>query len=334
MKLYTIAMTSRYLTRQKQGRTYAYFDGEQQITDKEIIERINNLAIPPAWKDVNIARSPRAKVQASGRDKAGRKQMIYSLQYRTRQEKAKFERIILFADALPAMRKQIEYDLARKKLTKEKVLACIVKLMDQTYFRIGNSTYAKDNQTYGITTLRSKHTTVKGPEITFDFTGKSGQHQHKTISDKQLARIIRQLDELPGYEIFKYYDEDNTLQPIHSHDVNTYIKQYMGDEYTAKDFRTWGGTLLASVELTLKERSSSTTDRKKAITRCVKTVARHLGNTPSVTRSSYIDPRIIKAYDTSDLLHEVQRTVGTMETNTYLKPEERCVAHILQSLAR
>jgi len=320
-------------TRKKVGKTFHYFDGDKEITDPKTLDRIRSLVIPPAWKDVTIASSPTAKVQATGIDKAGRTQALYHPDFRAQQEKAKFERILSFAEHLPAMRRQVEKDLARRSLSKEKVLACIVKLMDEEYFRVGNDIYAKSHQTYGITTLRSKHTTISHSSVTFDFTGKSGQKHHKVIKDKQIARIIRQLDELPGYEIFEYLDEQGTVHKIHSADVNAYIKHYMGEEFTAKDFRTWGGTLLATAALASAKRAKTERERKRTVTACVKKVARKLGNTPAVARSSYIDARILDAYMQSDELTEMAQAIAAIKPKKYLKAEEIFTLRVLQKSA-
>lgn len=318
--------------RQKTGKTFHYLDNGRTVTDLAVIKRIKMLAVPPAWQKVQIAKSSRAKVQAVGIDKAGRKQAIYHASFRKRQEEAKFARILSFGSALPKMRKQLEIDMSVPSLAKQKVLACIVTLMDYAYFRIGNDIYAKTNKTYGITTLRSKHTKVKGADVTFHFIGKSGKEHIKTISDKRIARIVQKLDDLPGYEIFKYYDEANVLTRVRSGDVNEYIKHHMGSEYTAKDFRTWGGTLLAAAELAALKRDDTERARKKAITTCIKNVARQLGNTPAVTRSSYIDPRILSSFLDGDGLRQMKNTVEKMRPKKYLSRDEQYVLALLQNL--
>jgi len=217
---------------------------------------------------VRIAKSPQTKVQVTGRDDAGRKQAIYSEIHRRRQEKLKFDRIMRFAMQLPKLRKQLKRDLARKRLGKEKVLACVVSLIDEAYFRVGNDRYAREHQTYGVTTLRSKHADITNTSVTFDFIGKSGQHHVKRIKDQQLARIIKQLDVLPGYEIFRYQDTHGAMHDLHAGDVNAYIKEHMGEEFTAKDFRTWGGTLLAATSFLadeLEETPTKTTQKKLSL---------------------------------------------------------------------
>lgn len=325
-------MKQQFITRQRRGKGFAYYKASQLVTDTSEVTRIRKLAIPPAWSDVKIASDTSAKILASGIDDAGRRQAIYHPDFRTAQDEAKFKRILLFGQQLPKLRRQVGQDLARRRLGKEKVLACIVKLMDEAYFRVGNQQYAKQHQHYGLTTLRSKHANTTTTSVTFDFIGKSGQRHHKVISDRQIARIIKQLDELPGYEIFKYIDDAGQFHTIDSQDVNDYIKQYMGEAYSAKDFRTWGGTLLAAAELAAAEAADTAQQRQKITAACVKKVAQRLGNTPAVTRSSYIDPRIMRAYE-SNALVTLQHAVQKMRPRKFLKPEEQLVLKLLNSAA-
>lgn len=322
-----------FITRQKSGNKYRYFDGDSQITDETEIERINKLAIPPAWREVKIARSQSTKIQAKGYDSAGRLQSIYHPTFRLRQEKLKFDRILRFAEQLPKLRRQLDKDLARKRLGKEKVLACIVKLIDEAYFRVGNEQYAKENGHYGITTLRSKHADITTTTVTFDFVGKSGKEHVKKIKDPQLARIIKQLDELPGYEIFRYQDADGMMHDLHATDVNAYIKEHMGEEFTAKDFRTWGGTLLATSAIIKDqlEPNASQTARKKAVTRIVKSVAKKLGNTPAIAKASYIDPRVIVAYEEEVELPKLRKAMTSMRPKKYMSIDEQCVLRLLKA---
>jgi DNA topoisomerase I len=323
---------SSFITRKKSGDTYNYFLGDSKIVDTSKIERINKLAIPPAWQRVEIAKSSSAKIQARGYDAAGRQQSIYHPTFRIKQEKLKYDRILRFAGRLPALRKQIDKDLSRKRLTKDKVLACIVKLIDEAYFRVGSDRYAKEHQTYGVTTLRSKHAEITTNTVTFDFVGKSGQEHVKKIDDPQLVRIIKQLDELPGYEIFRYQDTKGTMHDLHASDVNDYIKTYMGEEFTAKDFRTWGGTLLATSAIIRDELEpdASESARKKAVTAIVKRVAKRLGNTPAIARSSYIDPRVIVAFGDGVTLPKLRRTMAKMKPRKYLSVDEQLVLRLLQ----
>lgn len=323
---------SSYFTRQKKGKSFHYFDGETKVSDAAEIERINKLAIPPAWRDVQIAKSASAKIQARGYDNAGRLQSIYHPTFRIKQEKLKFDRILRFAANLPKVRRQVDKDLRRKRLSKEKVLACIVKLIDEAYFRVGSEQYAKEHQTYGVTTLRSKHANITTNTVTFDFVGKSGKEHVKTIKDPQLARIIKQLDELPGYEIFRYQDDNGDMHDLHAADVNEYIKTHMGEEFTAKDFRTWGGTLLATSAVIKDELEpdASQTARKKAVATIVKSVAKKLGNTPAIAKASYIDPRVIIAYEDGVSLPKLRKAMKTMRPKKYMSIDEQCVLRLLQ----
>lgn len=324
-----VAMGKRFIERRRFGRAFQYFSDEQ-ITNKEELAYFKSLGIPPAWNSVRISASHNARILATGLDKAGRLQYIYHPKFRAHQEKQKFARILRFAASLPKMRRVTNEHLRLPALPREKILACIVQLMDKAYFRVGNEEYAKQNQSYGLTTLRSKHTEVKGDTIIFDFIGKSGQQHLKKVTDRRLAKIVKQLDELPGYEIFKYIDEDNNLGDINSADVNEYIKEVMGEEFSAKDFRTWGGTLLATAELAQTERSKSIRERKMAVTKCVRRVAQRLGNTPAIARGSYIDPRIIKAYIETNALANVGESIQGMHHGSNLSHDERCVLELLQ----
>jgi DNA topoisomerase-1 len=327
-------MAKRYIDRQRTGvKSFQYFNDGHEITSKSELAYFKSIGVPPAWKEVKIAASHNARIIATGIDKAGRLQYIYNPKFRARQEKEKFERILRFARALPKMRKVTAKHLSEPGLPREKVLACVVQLMDKAYFRVGNEIYAKENQSYGLTTLRSKHTRVWGDTIIFDFIGKSGQPHLKKVTDKRLAKIVKKLDELPGYEIFRYVDEDGEIRDIHSDDVNEYIKELMGEEFSAKDFRTWGGTLLASIELSQTQRSHSINERKKAVTDCVKLVAQKLGNTPAIARASYIDPRVIKAYVVTNDLAKVRAAVKTLKKAEYFTPDEHCVLHLLEKHA-
>lgn len=333
-------MARQWITRQKIGKGYRYSHAGTIITDKDAVAYYKSLGIPPAWQDVRIAKNKEAKVLATGTDSAGRLQYIYNPAFRARQEQAKFERVLRFARALPYMRRVVDNDLKRPHLDYQKVMATVVTIMDRAYIRVGNETYAREHQSYGLTTMRSKHTSVDGNTVTFDFIGKSGRHHVKRITDKTLARIVRQLDNLPGYEVFKYYDysssETGKLKDVKSADVNAYIKDVMGEEFSAKDFRTWAGTLIASAELALAERADSERERKKAVTVCVRKVAKKLGNTPAIARSSYIDPRIIKSFMDGEDLRRVWKTVESMKSDKkdqgeeYLSPDERCVLSILE----
>ncbi len=321
------------ITRKKTGKTFTYYKDDQKITDTTIIERVNKLAIPPAWRKVEIADSSKTKIQAKGYDAAGRQQSIYSPSFRIKQDALKFERILRFARCLPNLRKQVDKDIARRKLSKEKVLACVVKLIDDEFFRVGNEQYAKAHESYGITTLRSKHATITSSTVTFEFVGKSGQEHVKKIKDPKIARIIKQLDEMPGYEIFRYQDDEGKMHDLHSGDVNEYIKKYAGDDFTAKDFRTWGGTLLATTAILAEELDDdeSKTARQKRITAIVKQVAKRLGNTPAIARSAYIDPRVFASIEEKETIPMLKEAMTTMKPKKYVSVEEQCVLRLLEA---
>ena len=317
-----------HIERRKHGKGFRYtLDGTS--VDKATLSRVAALAVPPAWTDVQISVNQKAKVQATGYDANGRKQYIYSAAHTAKQEAAKFDRITSFAERLPKLRKQVQKDLKRWRFDKRKVTAAAVSLLDQEYFRVGNNSYARSNKTYGLTTLRSKHLTVKGGKAIFDFVGKSGQEHHKVVSDEQIAKIVKKLDDMPGYELFRYYDKKGQLHNLTSADVNDYIKSVMGEDYSAKDFRTWGGTLLAAVELARDTRPDTKTARKKAMTDCVKRVAKKLGNTPAIAKSSYIDPRVFETYENSDGITEVYQTVKNMRPPKYISKDETLAMKLL-----
>jgi DNA topoisomerase-1 len=324
-------MSSRIITRRKEGSAFVYYDAAGVISNTKLVERITALAIPPAWKDVEISRSPGAKVLATGYDDAGRKQAIYNPTFRARQEKLKFDRTLRFAEALPKLRRQVAKDLNRRRLDKAKVLACIVKLIDEAYFRVGNERYAKENHSYGITTLRSKHLDVDKDTVTFDFMGKSGQEHIKQITDRQIAHIMKKLDEQPGYELFRYQDGRGNMHDVDSSDVNEYIKTYMGEEFSAKDFRTWGGTLLATTELLACDDVDEPKKRQKMVAGIIKHVAKRLGNTPAIARSSYIDPRVIEAYMTTSRVTDIRLAMQKMYPRKYMSRDEQCVLRLLNS---
>lgn len=319
-----------YIERTVAGKNFRYIDKDGVVRDKATLDRIKSLAIPPAWTDVRIATGPRAKVQATGIDSAGRRQYIYHASHREKQKAVKFEHIVSFAEKLPKLRRQVERDFARRRFDKRKVLACAVMLMDETYFRVGNQKYAEEHNAYGLTTLRSKHLTIDGETVTFDFTGKSGQKQHRQISNRRLSNALKKLDDMPGYQVFRYYDDDGSLKDLTSADVNAYIKEIMGDDYTAKDFRTWGGTLAASIELARMNRPETDRERRKAISLCVKKVARKLGNTPSIARDAYIDPRIFDLFNESNQLAEIHDTIQNLRAKKYLRPDEACALKALK----
>jgi DNA topoisomerase I len=285
----------RRLGSKEQGFFYRYPGTDETVREERVLERIEILRVPPAWEDTRIARSPSAKVQAVGYDSAGRLQYLYHPKYRERKEREKFERILRFSDALPEMRRITSNHLRRKHLDREKVLATMTRLMNAAYFRVGDERYAKKNRTYGIATLRRKHLTVDGDTLIFEFTGKWGQQQRKVVTDARLRRVVEECAALPGYEIFKYRD-GKEVRDVKARDLNAYVKEVMGDEFTPKDFRTWAGTLIAAVKLAELGATEDVKQAEKNVLAAVDDVAHRLGNTRDIARASYVSPRVIDHY--------------------------------------
>ena len=277
---------------------FAYHDGAgRKLTDEKVLARIASLAIPPAWTDVWICPRANGHIQAIGRDVKGRKQYRYHPDWTAHAATNKFDRLPEFARALPKLRRRVERDLARRGHCREKVLATAVCLLELTLIRVGNAQYAKQNRSYGLTTLHKRHLEVGSAALTFAFKGKSGVEHEVRLRDRRLARVVRSLQDLPGQQLFKYRDDDGALCPITSDDVNAYIREAMGDGFSAKDFRTWAGTVSAARALRDMAAPTSPTDARHKITVCVKAVAGLLGNTPTVCRSSYVHPRVFELFE-------------------------------------
>src|SRR3954471_20477904 len=285
------------LRRRRRGKGFEYLDGDgRRISEPEVLERIGELRIPPAWQEVWICPYPMGHIQATGTDAAGRKQYLYHQRWRELQDKKKFDSMVRFAQALPDMREAVERDLKGDGITKRRVLAAAVRLLDRGFLRIGGESYAEDNDSYGLATMRKDHVTVtRNHAINFDFTGKSGIRHVRYVVDEPVAEIVRELKRRRGGgdELLAYRDDDGKWRDIKSPDIRAYVKETAGDEYTAKDFRTWAGTVLAAVTLaaTDPERRTKKTANKRMISLAVKEVSYFLGNTPAVARASYIDPR-------------------------------------------
>lgn len=286
------------LKRTASGKGFAYHDRQGRlITDETVLARIRALAIPPAWTDVWICPRASGHIQAVGRDVKGRKQYRYHPDWSAHAAETKFERLPEFARALPKLRRRIEDDLGRRGSSREKVLATAVRLLEVTLIRVGNAQYAKQNRSYGLTTLHKRHLGVDGAALTFAFKGKSGVEHEVRVRDRRLATVVRGLRDLPGQQLFKYRDADGALCAVTSDDVNAYIREAMGEQFSAKDFRTWAGTVSAARALRELEPPSSPTEAKRRITVCVKAVAGLLGNTPTVCRSSYVHPRVFELFE-------------------------------------
>lgn len=290
------------LSRQVSGAGFRYLDrAGKVIRDPKVLDRIRALAIPPAWTDVWICPRASGHIQATGRDVKGRKQYRYHADWSRHASESKFERLPAFARALPKLRKRVEADLDRRGVSRDKVLATAVRLLEITLIRVGNAVYARQNRSYGLTTLNKRHLDVDGTALTFAFKGKSGVEHEVRVRDRRLATVVRSLRDLPGQQLFKYRDADGDLCTITSDDVNAYIREAMGDQFSAKDFRTWAGTVSAARALREVETPTSATDGKRKITVCVKAVAGLLGNTPTVCRSSYVHPRVFEMFEAGTL---------------------------------
>jgi DNA topoisomerase I len=288
------------IRRRKRGKGFEYLDDEGgKVTAPEDLQRIDELRIPPAWEDVWICPLPNGHLQATGVDAAGRKQYLYHPQWRTRRDQEKFDEMIDFARALPEMRVKIARELSKKGMTRERVLACAVRLLDRGFFRVGGEDYAVENESYGLATMRKEHVTVaRSGAITFDYPAKSGQRRVQSLVDPEVLDVVRRLKRRRGGgdELLAYQD-GRRWRDIKSPDINEYVKEVTGGDFSAKDFRTWNATVLAAVAIAVSGQARQTkTGRKRAITRAVKEVARYLGNTPAVCRASYIDPRVFDRF--------------------------------------
>ncbi|MBK5343799.1 DNA topoisomerase IB [Pseudomonas sp. TH49] len=294
--LHYVDDTQPGLTRKKLRGKFAYFDpAGQRITDPDEIKRINSLAVPPAYTDVWICADPRGHLQATGRDARGRKQYRYHPRWREVRDADKYSRLREFGLALPKLRKQLETLLDAPGFSRDKVMATVITLLDATLIRVGNTQYARDNRSYGLTTLRSRHVEVNGSAILFQFRGKSGIEHQITVKDRRLARIIKRCLEIPGQNLFQYLDENGERHTVSSHDVNTYLKTLTGADFTAKDYRTWAGSALALAVLRELQWESET-EAKRHVVEMVKSVSKQLGNTPAVCRKCYIHPAVVERF--------------------------------------
>ncbi|HKV31139.1 MAG TPA: DNA topoisomerase IB [Candidatus Dormibacteraeota bacterium] len=285
------------IRRKRVGKAFSYLarDGHT-IRDAETIRRIKDLAIPPAWIDVWICPDPRGHLQATGRDARGRKQYRYHPRWREVRDAVKYDRMLAFAQALPKIRERTDRDLEHAGLPREKVLATIVRLLEETRIRIGNDEYRRENGSYGLTTLRNRHVSVIGAEVRFTFRGKSGKHHTVELHDRRMARIMKRFLEIPGQELFQYVDDDGDAKDIDSAAVNEYLREITGEDFTAKDFRTWAGTILAARFLRETAGAANSRRAKKELVSAIARVADELGNTPAIARKGYIHPAVIATY--------------------------------------
>lgn len=319
-------------TRRKRGRGFSYYapDGSL-VTDKETRARLASLAIPPAWSDVWISPTPKGHILATGRDERGRKQYIYHPQWNDIRNQRKYDKLLLFGEALPLIRERTDQDLRRRGLGREKVIALLVRLLEATLLRVGNEEYRRANASFGLTTLRDRHVTIEGATLEFTFKGKASKRQLVRLQDRRLARLVERCKDIPGYELFQYLDDDGQRQRVDSGDVNDYLREITGENFTAKDFRTWGGTVIALRALLEMGPASSKTEARRNVTAAVKRVAQELGNTRAVCRAYYIHPAVLSCYVEGTLHELVPEVSSEPPANPYaLTPEEETLLAFLR----
>ena len=325
------------IRRRGAGRGFSYRgpDGER-ITDKDTLARVRSLAVPPAYTDVWICADPGGHIQATGRDAKGRKQYRYHPRFREVREGAKFEHMLAFAEALPAIRARVDADMRRRGLPREKVLGCVVHLLESTLIRVGNDDYAKQNKSFGLSTLRWRHVDVEGAELRFRFKGKSGKSWNLSLRDRRIARIVRSCQDLPGQKLFQYVDGEGERRDVTSTEVNAYLQEISGREVTAKDFRTWAGTVLAAMALREFEAVDSEAGRKGNIRAAIESVSARLGNTPTICRKCYVHPEILDSYLEDALSLELREEIEEEMQGGLadLRPEEAAVLALLHSRLR
>jgi DNA topoisomerase-1 len=325
------------IQRIKRGKNFVYrgLNG-RLIRDRNTLIRLKRLAIPPAWEDVWICADPDGHLQATGRDARGRKQYRYHPDWRTERDSAKYDKMIAFGRALPRIRRRVKRDLARPGLRREKVLAAVTRLLETTLIRVGNEEYARTNRSFGLTTLRNHHVRTRGAKCIFSFRGKSGKSHVIDMEDPRLAKIVRRCLELPGQELFAYLDENGSAVDVTSSDVNDYLREISGAPFTAKDFRTWAGTVLAAQALQEFEKFSTRQEARRNMLQAIEAVARMLGNTPAICRKSYIHPVILDTYLEGSLVDRIQRILESKLSRSLLRlrPAEAAVMMLLQQSLR
>jgi DNA topoisomerase-1 len=322
------------IRRKKSGKgfTYARPDGTK-LSDPQVVKRIRSAAIPPAWTDVRISPFADGHIQATGRDAKGRKQYRYHPLFREVRESTKYEHVVAFGDALPTIRAKVREHMALRGLPRDKVLATVVHLLETTLIRVGNDDYAKQNRSYGLTTLKNRHVAIEGSEVRFRFTGKSGKQWSLKVNDRRVAKIIKACQELPGQELLQYVEKDGTQQDVTSNDVNAYLKEITGQDITAKDFRTWAGTVLAALALKELESFDTAAQAKTNLRAAIERVAACLGNTPTICRKCYIHPEVLNSYLDGNLALEIKSEVECELRNELagLQAEEAAVLAMLRA---
>ena len=321
-------------TRKAKGDDFEYFDAEgKPIRDEQRLLRIKRLAIPPAYTDVWICPSANGHIQATGRDARGRKQYRYHERWRAARDEDKYDRMVLFGEALPKVRKRVEADLALPGLRQNKVLAAVVQLLQRTFIRVGNEEYARDNKSFGLTTMKDRHVDVNGSKLRFRFQGKSGIKHDVDIQDRRIAKIVAKVQDLPGQNLFQYLDDDGEARDITSQDVNDYLREITGEDFTAKDFRTWAGTVLAAIALNAAGAFETKKQAKANIKNAIGAVAKILGNTPAICQKCYIDPVVLESYLDGDIIEGLKRkTDEALESEAVdLRVSEVAVLKFLQA---
>jgi DNA topoisomerase-1 len=320
-------------TRKRKGNDFEYFDTEgKRIRDETRLLRLKRLAVPPAYTEVWICPSPNGHIQATARDARGRKQYRYHERWREVRDENKYDRMVVFGKALPKIRRRVNRDLKRRGLPREKVLGTVVQLLERTFIRVGNEEYAKENKSFGLTTMRNRHVEVTATRLKFSFRGKSGKEHEVDVTDQRLAKIIRQLQDLPGQEVFQYLNDRGERRKVSSEDVNEYLREITGEDFTAKDFRTWAGTVLAAMALNAQDAFENKTQAKKNIKEAISAVAKILGNTPAVCRKCYVHPAVLETYLDGAMIEGLkEKTEETLERKPGdLRSEEAAVMSFLQ----
>jgi len=314
----------------KSGFRYAHADGDRASTSD--LERISELRLPPAWSDVAISASPGARVQAIGRDAAGRWQYVYHPNHVRTRERQKYARLVRFGDALPRLRRAVAQDLRSRELTRDRVLAAMVRILANAFLRPGSEVYAAENGSYGLATLRRRHVVVRGDTVLLDFPGKSGKRQQRALRDPEVARVLRRLLAQPGAKVFHFVDAAGERIDLKRRDINEYVKRHMGDGFTAKDFRTWSGTLLCACLLARADAAAEPRVlRRKAVVAAIKETAHHLGNTPAVCRSSYVSPCVLGAFERGRVIERFVAVDGSLGQGVPgLRAAERALLRLLE----
>src|SRR5256714_14694462 len=321
-------------TRKKKGDDFEYFDTEgKPVRDEQRLLRLKRLAIPPAWTDVWICPAGNCHIQATGRDARRRKQYLYHERWREVRDENKYDRMIAFGKALPKIRRRVSEDLKLAGLPRNKILATVVQLLERTFIRIGNEEYARENKSFGLTTMKDRHVQVKGAKLRFRFRGKSGKDHEVDVTDRRIAKTISKLQDLPGQDLFQYVDDDGEIRDISSQDVNEYLREITGEDFSAKDFRTWAGTVLTAIALNAQEEFENQKQAKENIKTAISAVAKILGNTPAICRKCYVHPAVLDTYLEQKTIDGLKRTTeeALEKEDVDLRSSEKAVLKFLES---